>query len=359
MKRYKKTSYASDISSSPGSTEARIKFIGEVKIDKPFIKYIQFKDKLVEEKEFPSFDQIPETHNTENITWINLTGLQDVHIIEKLGARFNIHPLVLETIANTEHHPKIEFFDDYIFIEMKLLTFQDYQSEISSEQLAIIVGKGYVLSFLESENNIFDNIIDRIKFGGTRINRMGADFLCYSMIDNVIDTYFAMLDRIEEQVEDLEEILITNPTIETLQKIHSLKRIMIFFRKAIWPLREVIRKLEMADSNIIVESTDLYIKDLYDHIIQIIETLETILETLSMMFDIYLSSMSNKMNEVMKVLTIIATIFIPLTFLVGVYGMNFKFMPELEWEWSYPLLWLIMISVSVWMLFSFKKKRWI
>jgi magnesium transporter len=346
-------------SSKAGLPPGTIKFIGDIKMDNPKINFIQYREKYFDSKEFTLFDLIPSTRNTENITWLNLIGLQDVDLIEKIGKSYNVHPLVLESIANTEHHPKIEFFDDYLFLEMKILEFNDHQSQLSSEQVAFIMGKGYVLTFLESENKIFDNITDRIKFGGTRINRMGADFLCYSLIDSVIDSYFAILDMVEEQVEDLEEVLITKPTTDTLQKIHKLKRSMIFIRKAIWPLREVIRKLEMADTALVADSTDLYIRDLYDHTIQIIETLETILETISMMFDIYLSSMSNKMNEVMKVLTIIATIFIPLTFLVGVYGMNFDYLPELRWQWSYPILWVIMISVSVWMLSIFRKKKWL
>jgi magnesium transporter len=229
---------------------------------------------------------------------------------------------------------------------------------VAAEQVSLILGPNYVISFQEGED-VFEPLRERIKSGKGRIRKMGADYLAYALLDSIVDNYFAVLEKLGEAVEFLEEKLVTDPTRDTLHAIHNLKREMIFLRRSVWPLREVLGSLERGESPLVKDSTEVFFRDVYDHTIQVIDTIETFRDMLSGMLDIYLSSISNRLNEVMKVLTIIATLFIPLTFLVGVYGMNFKYMPELGLRWAYPVLWAIMVGTAVAMLIYFRKKRWL
>jgi magnesium transporter len=293
------------------------------------------------------------------VTWINIDGLHQIEILEKIGECYGLHPLVLEDILNTDQRPKMEDYSNYIYIVLKMLDQGNKSNEIATEQISLILGPNFVFSFQEKEGDVFDPIRERIRNGKGRIRKMGADYLAYALLDSIVDNYFIILEKLSEKIEYLEEKLITRPTPETLQTIHHIKREMIFLRKAIWPLREVIGGLERNESSLIKESTKIYLRDIYDHTIQTIDTIETFRDMVSGMLDIYLSSVSNRLNSVMKVLTIIATIFMPLTFLAGIYGMNFKYMPELEWGWGYPVLWLIMIGIGIFMLAYFKKKNWL
>jgi magnesium transporter len=293
------------------------------------------------------------------VTWINIDGLHQIEILEKIGECYGLHPLVLEDILNTDQRPKMEDYGDYIYIVLKMLDQGNNSNEIVTEQISLILGPNFVFSFQEKEGDVFDPIRERIRNGKGRIRKMGGDYLAYALLDSIVDNYFIILEKLSEKIEYLEEKLITRPTPETLQTIHHIKREMIFLRKAIWPLREVIGGLERNESSLIEESTKIYLRDIYDHTIQTIDTIETFRDMVSGMLDIYLSSVSNRLNSVMKVLTIIATIFMPLTFLAGIYGMNFKYMPELEWRWGYPAIWLIMIGIGIFMLVYFKKKNWL
>jgi len=293
------------------------------------------------------------------VTWINVDGIHQVEILERLGEYFGLHPLVVEDILNTDQRPKVEDFGDYIFIVLKMFYYDDSADEIVTEQISLTLGPTLVISFQEREGDVFNPIRERIRSEKGRIRKMGADYLAYVLVDSIVDSYFIILEKLGEKIEDLEEELVTDPRPETLQTIHNLKREMIFLRKSVWPLREVVSGLERGESPLIQESTGIYLRDVYDHTIQVIDTVETIRDMLSGMLDIYLSSVSNRMNEVMKVLTIIATIFIPLTLIAGIYGMNFRYMPELEWPWAYPMLWLIMLAIGVLMLIYFRRKRWL
>ncbi len=232
-------------------------------------------------------------------------------------------------------------------------------NEILTEQVSLILGPNFVLSFQENVGDVFDQIRERIRSGKGKIRKMGADYLVYTLLDAIVDNYFIILEKIGEQIEFIEERLIINPASDTLNTIHKLKREMLFLRKSVWPLREVISGMERGESSLIKGTTKIYLRDVYDHNIQIIDTIETLRDMLSGMLDIYLTSISNRLNAVMKVLTIIATIFMPLTFLAGIYGMNFKYMPELEWKWGYPLILLIMSTIGISMLFYFKRKKWL
>ena len=333
--------------------------IGEKKVELAKISILDYDENQFEEKEAKTVEECFPFKDTPTITWINIDGLHQVDIIEKIGKNFDFHPLLLEDILNTEQRPKIEDFDTHIYLVLKMLYYDDKTNEINSEQVSIIFGKNYVISFQEKEGDVFNPIRERVRTGKGRIRKMGADHLAYSLIDAIVDGYFIILEKLGENIEDVEEKMMANPTPETLHAIHRLKRKMISLRKSVWPLREVVNALERSDSLLIQDNTRIYLKDVYDHTIQVIDTVETFRDMLSGMLDVYLSSISNKMNEIMKVLTIIATIFIPLTFIAGVYGMNFENMPELKWQWGYPAIWSVMLFIGILMLAYFRKKKWL
>ncbi len=293
------------------------------------------------------------------VSWLNIDGSHQVDFLKEIGNSLAIHPLALEDILDTSQRPKIEDYEKYLFIELNQLLWDQELSQIQSEQVSLVLGEKYLISFQEHEQDVFDPVRKRIQEGKGRLTRYGADYLAYALIDAVVDHYFVVLEHIGEQIEILEEQLITNPTPDTLQSIHELKRELIFMRKSIWPLREVIGTLERGENSLFQESILIFLRDVYEHTIQIIDTVETFREMVSGMLDIYLSSISNRMNEVMKVLTIIATIFIPLSFFTGLYGMNFVYMPELQWRWGYFALLAFLGLVLIGMLIYFKRKRWI
>ncbi len=334
--------------------------IGRQRAEKAKITVIDYDEKQFAEEQFESIDACFAFKDKPTVTWINIDGIHQSEIIEKTGACYNLHPLVLEDIQNTEQRPKIESYADYLYIVLKMLYFDDASGAVSTEQVSLIVGQNYVISFQEGvEGDVFGHLRERLRNEKGRARKLGADYLAYSLIDAIVDNYFVILEKLGENIEMLEEKLVTNPTTTTLHDIHFLKREMIYLRKAVWPLREVISIFSRTDSDIVQESTRIYLRDVYDHTIQVIDTVESYRDMVSGMLDIYLSSVSNRMNAVMKVLTIIATIFMPLTFLAGVYGMNFKHMPELEWRYGYFMLWGVMLIIAIWMLIFFRKKKWL
>lgn len=333
--------------------------IGEKRTEKVKIRIMDYSDMGLKEMEAETIETCFPFKDKPTNTWINIEGIHDVSVLERLGECYGFHSLILEDILNTDQRPKMEDHGKYIYIVLKMLN-SDKNNSVVIEQISLLLGKNFVISLQEGlEGDVFNPVRERIRSGKGRIRKMGSDYLAYALLDSIVDNYFIVLEKLGEKIEVLEEELITNPKRETLHAIHNLKREMIFLRKSVWPLREVISGLERGESSLISESTRIYLRDLYDHTIQVIDTVETFRDMLSGMLDIYLSSISNKMNEVMKVLTIIATIFIPLTFIAGIYGMNFRYMPELEWQWGYPLSLLIMGGVAVIMLVFFRKKKWI
>jgi magnesium transporter len=333
--------------------------VGEKKIDRVRIKIIDYDEAQFQEKKAKTVEECFPFKDKPTVTWINIDGIHQVDIIEKIGTHFNIHPLVLEDIVNTGQRPKMEDFVNYIFVILKMLYYDEKINETKTEQISLILGSNFVISFQENEGDVFDPIRERIRSDRGRIRKMGADYLAYALIDTIVDNYFIILEKLGEKIEDIEDELVTNPALETLQTIHSLKREMIFLRKSVWPLREVISRLERWESPLIDKSLNIYLRDVYDHTIQVIDSIETFRDMLSGLLDIYLSSVSNRMNEVMKVLTIIATIAIPLTVITGIYGMNFQFMPELQWQWSYPIVLLAMLTLGILMIRYFRRKKWI
>jgi magnesium transporter len=333
--------------------------VGERKAEKTRITRIDFDEKSIEEKEIDRIEACFPFKDKPMVTWMNIDGLHEVEIIKKIGARFDIHPLVLEDIAHTGQRAKTEDFDSYLFIVLRMLYYGGKGDEIVGEQVSLILGPNYVISFQEREGDLFNPIRERLRNGKGRIRKAGSDYLAYTLFDAIVDHYFVILERIGEEIESIEEELVTNPIPETLQMIHRMKGHLIFLRKSVWPLRELINVLERRESPLITKPTRIYLRDVYDHTIQVIDTIETFRDMVSGMLDIYLSSVSNRMNEVMKVLTIIATVFIPLTFIAGIYGMNFKYMPELEWHIGYPLALAVMLAIVVLLMIFFRRKKWL
>jgi magnesium transporter len=342
-----------------GAPPGILVYVGEKKVEKVRISYIDYDEQNFQEKQISNIEECFPFKTTPTVTWINIDGLHEVEIIEKLGKQFELHPLILEDILHTEQRPKYEDFEKYIFIVLRMLSFNEEFQAVESEQVSLILGANFVISFQECIGDVFEPIRDRIRNAKGRVRKMGPDYLAYTLIDAVVDSYFAILEKVGEKIEFMEEELVSNPTEKTLQQIHNMKREMISLRKSVWPLREVISGVQRGESSIISEPTQIYLRDVYDHTIQIIDTIESFRDMVSGMLDIYLSSISNKMNAVMKVLTIIATIFIPLTFVAGIYGMNFEHMPELKWKWAYPGVWVVMLVITVIMLTYFRRKKWL
>jgi magnesium transporter len=333
--------------------------IGE-KIDREIkITITDYSEALCEEKEIHDLKECFYHTDPSIISWINVEGLHEIEVIQQVGECEGLHPLVLEDILNTDQRPKLEDFGEYLYIVLKMLR-KGEGTDIATEQVSLILGVNFVISFQEGiKGDVFDPIRERIRNGKGKLRSMGADYLVYSLMDAIVDNYFVVLEVTEERIELLEEEVMVSPSAETVRKLHNLKRDMIFLRKSVWPLREVLAAMTRRDSKLISDQVALYLRDVYDHVIQVIDIIEVSRDILSGMLDIYLSSMSNRLNEVMKFLTVIGTIFMPLTFLVGVYGMNFKYLPELEWRYGYCAVWIFMVALSVAMILYFKRKRWL
>jgi magnesium transporter len=293
------------------------------------------------------------------VTWIDVSGIHQLDVIEAFGKRFNLHPLLLEDIVNTEQRPKVDEYDSCWYVVVKMLYAGDRPKGFLVEQVSFILGSNFILSFQENGRDVFEPVRERLRSGKGRIRQSGSDYLLYALIDAVVDEYFGVLEAMGERLESLQDAVVANPQPATLNDIHLLRRELLVLRRAVWPLREAVGKVERSESPLIRASTKVFFRDVYDHVIQTIDTIETLRETVTGVLDIYLSSTTYRLNEVIKVLTIITTIFMPLTFIAGIYGMNFEFMPELHSKWGYPLVLLGMAAITIGMLVFFKRKKWL
>jgi magnesium transporter len=326
-------------------------------MEEVIITLLDYNEESFSEKKISKIEDLEAYKNSSSVKWINVDGIHNVAIVEQIGKLFNIHPLTLEDIVNTDQRPKFENYDFYDVAMLKMLY---YDSSLHSEQLTIILMDNLVLSFQEIHGgDAFDPIRDRIKMAKGRIRKCGADYLAYALIDSIVDSYFKILEKVGDKLEALDEEIMTDPHPESLRKLHNLKLEMIFLRKSVWPLRDMISNIERSESQLFKETTSIYLRDVHDHTIRVIETVESYRDLIAGMMDIYLSSLSNKMNEVMKVLTIISTIFIPVTFIVGVYGMNFDYMPELHTKLGYLGVWIVILVIMVTLLMYFRRKKWL
>lgn len=334
-------------------------YTGEHRSNKIVINLLDYKGELLQEKEINNLSECSLFANTESISWINVEGLHDESKVQEIGKHLGLHPLVIEDILNIEQRPKMEDYDGYIYIVLKMFHLKE-NGEILPEQVSIILSKNYVVTFQEGiEGDTFHEIRERIRTNKGVITKMTSDYLVYSIIDSIIDSYFTILENFGDRIEHIEEELVNNPEKRTLTEIYRLKREMLYLRKSVWPLREAISRLERGESELITQNTHLYLRDVYDHTINVLDTIETYRDMLSGMIDIYLSSISNRLNETMKYLALISTIFIPMTFIASIYGMNFEIMPELKWEHGYWFALGLMAAIGLSFFIYFKKKRWV
>jgi len=338
----------------PGS----LVYVGDETAGGMTIDVIDYTWERIDEVQITDAGDLAPCRDSDTVTWINVTGLHEVGAVEKIGEIFGLHPLILEDILNTEQRPKMEDYDDKIYVIMKMIGYLE-NGKVVDEQISLVLGDRYVISFQERPGDVFDPVRERIRSPKWRARRLGSDYLAYALIDAIVDDYFLVFEAFGERIEAVDDQIIADPDPDTIRSIRELRRELIFLRKSVWPMREVLSVLERSDSPLITHQTRLYLRDVYDHTIQVIDTLETYRDMAAGMLDIYLSSTSNRMNEVMKVLTIIATIFIPLSFIAGVFGMNFRQMPELEWGYGYPASLALMAAVALVMLLYFRRKRWI
>jgi len=353
------------LSKKAGMQPGAVVYVGEKRLEKTKIDIIDYDSENCHEIFGATVEKSLTYRETPTITWINITGLHEVSIIEEIGKHFGLHVLTLEDIVNTASRPKLEETDDYIFVVVKMIYIDPQIKELKSEQVSVVFGKNFVLTFQEVAGDVFNPVRDRLKKTVPRVRMMGADYLAYSLVDAIVDNYYLTIEDFDEKAESAEEELVSQPKPEHLQNIHDLKIRLLHMKRAVRPLREVIGGLDRLESSLIHDYTGPYLRDLYDHVLQVTDSVETYREMVTGLLDIYLSSVSNKMNEVMKVLTIIATIFIPLGFLAGVYGMNFDTtaspfnLPELKFPYGYLLFWLAALVIGGGLLMYFKGKRWL
>lgn len=322
---------------------------------KIILELIQYDEKDIFSAENLSISEILTRLNHQQVNWINLDGL-DTNIINTIGTHFNLHSLLVEDITS-DHQPKAEEFEEYLFFTLKML-YRIEDGVIDYEQISFVLGKDYLLSFQEKEGDLFGPFRDRIKLDQGRVRKRKADYLLYRLIDIIVDNYYIVLDAIGGQIEEIEEEIYQKTSDQQFRKIQQLKKELIYLRKALYPLRDALSKLIKDESGFIEPSTLRYFSDIYDHVVHLIDSLDTYKDLSSGLMDIYINTLNTRTNEVMKVLTVISVIFMPLTFIVGVYGMNFEFMPELHYRLGYPIVWGVMLLSVIVMIRYFKYKKW-
>ncbi|MBP6365948.1 MAG: magnesium/cobalt transporter CorA [Nitrosomonas sp.] len=349
-------SSAADKSGLPPGT---LIHIGEKHESECKITVTQYNADTLVKHEITSISELKQLQNNELITWVNVDGLSDVHIVEGIGQELNIHPLVLEDILSTHQRPKLEEYEDFLYLVIKGISINEEQDfSLQYEQISILLLAHHVITFKEKTDDTFDPIYSHLQNHNGRLRQLGSDYLAYVILDTIVDEYFIVEDSLDEIIDPLEDNILFNSNKEMLQTVQQIRRGLISMKRNISPLRELLATIQRADTPLLKEKTLRYYGDVYDHVLRVTDALESYRERISAMHDIYLSSISNKMNETMKILTIFASIFIPLTFIAGIYGMNFEYMPELKWRWAYPTLWVIFISIGVGLLVFFKKKKW-
>lgn len=334
-------------------------YAGEMRSGTASIDIIDYTGEEVSAKERVELQELSNYKSKNTSTWINVDGIHEIELIRGICDQFNIHPLTQEDIVSTYQRPKFEVHDGYIYVIMKMIYFDDETDLITVEQVSFILGEGYVITFQEMTEDVFGPIRERLQQGHTRIRRRGSDYLFYAMIDVIISNYFVVLERFEDQIETLEEKINLDASSDLLREIQLNKKELLSLRRSIFPVREVINGMSRSESLLITKRTQVFIRDLYDQVYQVSDTIENFRDSLTGLHDLHLSLVSHKMNEIMKVLTIIATIFIPLTFVAGIYGMNFSYMPELQWKYGYFAAWIVMILMTMGMVVFFRRKRWL
>ena len=355
----KKDSERTTIADTIGQRPGELIHVGEKKVEQVTIDLIEYDVNNFNEVKDATIKECLDSKNKPNVSWINITGIHDPNVIEKFGNAFELHTLHQANIMNAELRPSIEISDEHIMLMLKTPHFNEEKGKVELEQVSIIIAKNHVLTFQEITEDFFHQIRKRLRENTGTIRKLDTDYLAYSLIDALIDSYFLVLEKISDISENIEEELMKNPSQDTLHVLQLLKRQMILLRKSMWPAREVIDSLQRSHTALIHDETKTYLRDTYNHVVQVIDTIEGLRDVVGGLLDTYLSSVGNKMNEVMKTLTIIASIFIPITFIAGIYGTNFSYVPELEWEGSYFVMLGVMVIVVMIMTVWFKKKNWL
>ena len=334
-------------------------FIGNKKVDEIRIRIIDYDKSKLHEDELKNVSDGTEFKEKNTVTWINIDGLHDSELMKDMGETFDLHPLLIEDIMNTDQRPKLQEYDNNLFLVLKMLRYDESNQTIIAEQLSLVIGKTFLLTFQEQPGDVFEPVRERIRKQKGRIRATSIDYLAYALVDTVIDNYIYIIERFGEKIEDMEDVVLGDPEPEIMEQLSNYRKEMNYLRKSIRPAKEAITQLARLDSNLIDLKTIPFLKDLEDLITQASEAIDTYREMLSDQMNLYNSALSNKMNDVMKILTIFAAIFIPLTFIAGIYGTNFEYLPELHFKYSYFIFWGVMIVVAVSLLIFFKRKKWI
>jgi len=355
----KRKKLKSTVSKKVGQPPGSITYVGKERTVGATLELISYDDKELSRKKFSNCEDLKQSLNADSINWINVDGVHDQELLNQFGSVFGLHNLLLEDVANMNQRPKVEEFDSYLFLSIKMLQYNETIHNIENEQVSLVLSKDYVITFQEKTGDVFENIRDRIENNKGQIRKKGNDYLFYSFIDSIIDNYFSVIENVGNDLEELEEEVFNNPSQILLEKIQNKKNLLLILRRSIYPARESINKILRDNNDFILPGTVKYFNDVYDHTIQIIDVIESYRDIISGLKDSYLSSISLKMNQVMQVLTIMATIFIPLTFLAGVYGMNFDNIPELKWHNGYYYFWGLAIFILLALVIYFRRKKWL
>lgn len=349
------------VRNKPGEVPGALHFIGEQKTDAPFIRNMTYSvEHLFESpKIFTNYSSILEKLTFENVNWLDIEGLNDIKLMENIGKKFLLHNLLLEDVLNTTHRPKIEEFENATLVIVKMLSYNKIECSIVSEHISFVLAHNTLISFQEIEGDVFEPIRERIRRSSGKIRIKDANYLLFTLLDAIVDNYFTIIEHIGEELEKLEDRILENPSDEVIKQIHYYNRQMIVLRKAVWPLREVINGILKGVGKIVNENNELYFRDLYDNTIQVIETIEMYKDTISGLRDLAFSNISNKMNDIMKTLTVMSSIFTPLTFIAGLYGMNFDNMPELHSRYGYFAVLGVMLSILIILLYIFRRSKWL
>lgn len=354
----RKTKYKKNTSQKIGLPPGSLQYVGNIKPEKVNISVIDYQNENFKETEVRTISEIYPYRDSASESWINIEGIHDTEIIEKIGKHFGIHYLTLEDILNTEHRPTFEEHDNYLFFTLKILIVNQ-ENEVDNEQISLVLGKNWLISFQEQHSEIFEKIRIRLRDEQARIRKRRVDYLFYALIDLIVDHYFLVIEHFKDDLEIIEENVLREPHKRYLIDIQNLRKELIDFRKVLVPLREGLIDLKSDNFELMGSDVQPYIRDVYEHTLYLFESTEYLQEGIIGVLDLYHSGIGNKTNQIMQVLTIISTIFMPLTFIVGVYGMNFDYLPEIHWKYAYPIVWLVMIGIVLGMLKYFRNKKWI
>jgi magnesium transporter len=351
--------FAQRRSHKPGAPPGLLLHTGPRKVEKVRIRLFEYDGERISERMLEDITEAFPARDNPPVGWLNVDGLHDTEMLAKLRDHFGIHLLAMEDVVAVGQRAKMEEYDGYLLLVVPMLSFDEETLTVHAEQLSLILGPTWVLTFQERVGDAFEPVRERLRAAQGRIRQRGADYLAYALVDAVVDRYFSILEKLGDVAEELDARVLANPTPKTLARINHLKKELLLLRRAVWPLREALHAFARTESELVTASTQVFARDVYDHAVRVIDTVETLRDLVGGMTDLYLSMVGHGTNEVMKVLTIMASIFIPLTFMAGIYGMNFEVMPELHFSWAYPALWGLMLAVAGIMIWYFRKKKWI